>query len=129
MKNIIVKQELKTKKSRDYLWNKINSSEKISKIEGFKNSKIKKISENNYELVSKNYTVLLSFIPKKSVNQVFVGKRNFPMTWFEIIGEKNCTIVHGEYKRIPKKMSKENLKKEIEWIKKHFLEELKSIAE
>ena len=129
MKYIVVEVKLKTNKSRDYLWNKINSPKKIIRIEDFdKKSKIRKISDNNYELISKKYRVLLTFIPKKGVNQVFVGKRNFPMSWFEIKGEKNCTITHGEYKRTDSGMSKSNFKKEIEWVKKHFLEELKEIA-
>jgi len=71
---------------------------------------------------------LVNFIPKKGVNQIFIGKRNYPLTWFEIKGDKNCTIVHGEYKRIDSGMCKNNLKKEIEWLKKHFLKELEEIA-
>ncbi len=129
MKYSVVESRLKTNKSRAYLWAKINSPKKIIKIEGFdKNSKIKKISDNNYEIISKKEVILVSFIPKKAVNQTFAGKRNFPLTWFEIKGEKNCIITHGEHKRIDSGMSKKNLKKEIEWVKAHFLEELKEIA-
>ncbi len=129
MKYTIVEAKLKTKKSRDYLWNKINTAKKIIKLEGFgKDSRIRKISDNNFEVKSKKYHVLLTFIPKKGVNQTYVGKRNYPLTWFEIKGEINCTIVHGEYKRIDSGMSKNNLKKEIDWLKEHFLEELKEIA-
>jgi len=129
MKYTIVEAILKTNKSRDYLWNKVNSPKKIIKIEDFdKNSKVQKISDNNYEIISKKEIVLVSFIPKRAVNQIFVGKRNYPLTWFEIKGEKNCTITHGEYKRTDSGMSKTNLKKEIAWLKNHFLEELKEIA-
>ena len=129
MKYTIVESKLKTDKSRDYLWNKINSPKKIIKIEDFdRKSKIKKISDNNYEIISKKEIILVSFIPKKAVNQTFVGKLNYPLTWFEIKGEKKCTITHGEYKRIGSGMSTENLKKEIEWLKEHFLEELNKIA-
>ncbi len=129
MKYTIVESKLKTNKSRDYLWSKINSPQKIIKIEEFnKKSTIKRISVNNYEIISNKEIILVSFIPKRAVNQTFVGKRNYPLTWFEIKGEDNCTIVHGEYKRIDSGMSKSDLKKEIEWLKKHFLEELKEIA-
>ena len=125
----IVEVKLKTNKSRDYLWNKINSPKKIIEIEDFnKKSTVKKISDNNYEIISNKEIILVTFIPKKGVNQTFVGKRNYPITWFEIKGEKNCTITHGEYKRIDSGMSKTNLKKEIEWLKRHFLEELEFIA-
>lgn len=128
MKYAIVESKLKTNKTRSYLWNKINTPQKIVRIEEFKNAKIKKISENNFEVIAKDYHVLLTFIPKKGVNQVFIGVKNYPMTWFEIKGETNCTVVHGEYKRMDSGMSKENLKKEIEWVKNHFLEELEEIA-
>lgn len=129
MKYQKVESRLRTSKSRNYLWNRINSPKKIIKIEGFdKDSRIRKISDNNYELKTKNYgIVLLTFIPKKAVNLIFVGKKNYPLTWFEIRGEQKCTIAHGEYKRVDSGMSKAKLKKEIEWIKKHFLEELNFI--
>jgi hypothetical protein len=129
MKYEVVESKLKTNKTRNYLWNKINTPQKIIKIEEFdKHSKVRKLSENNYELISKEYHVLITFIPKKGTNLVFIGKRNFPMTWFEISGEENCTIVHGEHKRMDSGMNKTNLKLEIEWLKNHFLEELKEIA-
>jgi hypothetical protein len=129
MRYTIVEEKLKTSKSKDYLWNKINSPQKIIKIENFdKHSKVKKISTHNYEIISKKSIILVSFVPKRAVNQTFVGKRNYPLTWFEIKGEKNCTIIHGEYKRMDSGMSKTNLKKEIEWLRKHFLEELNEIA-
>ena len=128
MKYTIVESKLKTNKSREYLWNNMNTPEKIIKVEKYKKCKIKKISDNNYEIICDYGIVLLNFIPKKGVNEIFVGKKNYPLTWFEIKGEKNCTIVHGEYKRIDSGMSKANLKKEIEWLKKHFLEELNEIA-
>ncbi|NQV08559.1 hypothetical protein HQ529_01755 [Candidatus Woesearchaeota archaeon] len=125
MKYVVVESRLKTDKSRSYLWNKINSPKKIIKIENFdKNSKIKKISDNNYEVISKKDVILMSFIPKKGANLVFVGKRNYPLTWFEIRGK---TIVHGEYKKISG-MSKKNFEKEIKWLKRHFMEELMEIA-
>lgn len=81
MKYTVVESKLKTDKTRDYLWNKINSPEKIIRIEEFdKNSKVKKVSDNNYEIISGNHHVLITFIPEKGVNQTFVGRRNFPMT-------------------------------------------------
>ena len=70
----------------------------------------------------------MTVIPKKGVNLAFVAKRNYPLTWFEIKGQKNCTISHGEYKRIDSGMGKNKLKKEIEWVKEHFLEELREIV-
>tara|TARA_Y100000310_G_C20466962_1_gene708129 strand:- start:332 stop:724 length:393 start_codon:yes stop_codon:yes gene_type:complete len=130
MRYRVVESKLKTNKSRKYLWSKINNPKKIIGIEGFaKNSTIKKISENNFEVISKKYHVLLTFIPQKAVNLTFIGVKNYPLTWFEIKGENNCTITHGEYKRMDSGMSKLKLKKEIEWVKKHFLEELKEISE
>jgi len=129
MKYAIVEVKLKTNKSRDYLWNKINSPKKIIEIEDFnKKSTVRKVSDNNYEIISNKEIILVTFIPKKAVNQTFVGKRNYPITWFEIKGENNCTITHGEYKRMDSGMSKTNLKKEIEWLKRHFLKELEFIA-
>ena len=130
MKYKVVEAKLKTNKSQDYLWNNINSPIKLVKIEGFNTkSAIEQICKNSYKVMYKNDIVILTFIPKKAVHVIFVGKRNYPLTWFEIHGETNCTIVHGEYKRIDSGMSKKNLEKEIEWLKNHFLEELKMIAE
>jgi hypothetical protein len=129
MKYIVVESQLKTNKSREYLWNKINSPKKIIDIEGLhKNSSIKKISENNYEIKSKNELFVFNFISKKAANQIFIGNKNCPLTWFEIKGEKNCIITHGEYKRSDNGMSRDKFKKEVEWLKKHFLEELREIA-
>ena len=48
MKYKTIESRLKTNKSKDYLWNKINTLKKIMKLEGFKKFKIKKISGNNY---------------------------------------------------------------------------------
>jgi hypothetical protein len=130
MRYIVVEENIKTKKTREYLWDQINSPKKIIKNEDFnKKSKIRKISDNNYEIDTGEEKIILSFIPKKAVNLYFVGKRNCPMTWFEIKGEKDCVISHGEYKRIDSGMGKENLEKEIKWLRKHFLEELKKIAD
>ena len=123
MKYEVIEVKLKTNKSRTYLWNNMNTPQKVIKIEGFRDSKVRRISDNNYEIISKNDIILVTFIPEKAVNQVFVGKRNYPMTWFEIKGEKNCTIVHGEHKR-----RNANFEKDVKWLKKHFLEELKEIA-
>jgi len=130
MKYKKVEVKLKTNKSRDYLWNKINSPKKLVKIEGFNTDySPKKVCDYTYEVKYGKDVVLLTFIPKKAIHLIFVGKRNYPLTWFEIRGASNCTIVHGEHKRIDSGMSKNNLKKEIEWVKEHFLEELKVIAE
>jgi len=129
MKYKTVESKLKTNKTRAYLWNKINTPEKIIKIEKYKKAKVKKVSDNNYEVICDYGIVLLTFIPNKGVNEIFVGKKNYPLTWFEIKGDKNCVIVHGEHKRIDSGMSAKNLKKEIKWVKEHFLEELREIAE
>ncbi|MAE12998.1 hypothetical protein CMO92_00395 [Candidatus Woesearchaeota archaeon] len=129
MDYIVVESRLKTDKPRTYIWNKINTPKKIVKIEEFdENAKIKKISENTYELLSEEYHVLLTFIFARGVNQTFINKKNFPLTWFEIKGEQNCTIIHGEYKRKDPSMSRENLQKEIEEVKRHFMRELEEIA-
>ncbi|MAG08370.1 hypothetical protein CMO89_02770 [Candidatus Woesearchaeota archaeon] len=128
MKYKVVESKLKTNKSRSYLWNNMNSPEKIIKIEGYKNSRIKQVSDNNYEIICDYGVIVLNFIPNRGVNEIFVGKRNCPLTWFEIKGEKDCTITHGEYKRIDGGMSERNLKREIDWLKNHFLEELREIA-
>lgn len=130
MKYELVEVKLNTTKSRSYLWNKINSPTKLIKLEGFNaDSAVKRICEHTYKVMYKNDVVLLTFIPQKAVHEIFVGRRNYPLTWFEIQGDNNCTIVHGEYKRVDSGMSKKNLKKEITRLRKHFLEELTAIAE
>lgn len=129
MKYEMVELKLKTKKSKDYLWSRIDSPKKIIKIEGFgKESKVRKISDNNYEILSKREIILVTFIPKRGVNLIFVGEKKYPLAWFEIKEERNCIISHGVYKRRDSRVKKSNQKKEIDDIKKHFLEELKQIA-
>lgn len=124
----IIESSLKTDKTRDYLWNRINTPNKIIKVEGFeKDAKVTKISKNNYEIKDSKYRAIVTFIPKESVNLIFVGYQ-FPVAWFDIKGENNCTISHGEYKNINPRWKKANLKKEIDWLKEHFLEELQEIA-
>ena len=126
-KYAVVESKLKTDKTRKYLWNKINSPKKMIKIEGWdKDSLIKKISENNYRITSQKEIILLVFIPEKGVDIVCAGNKNWPLAWFEIKGEKNCEIIHGEYKKVFK--NKLRFKRDVEWLKKHFLKELKEIA-
>ena len=108
----MIEARLNTNESREYLWNKINTPEKIIMIEGYKNAKIKKISELNYEIKTDKIT-LITFIPNKGVNQYREGI----LSWIEIIGDINCTIVHGCYGCKEK------------WLKKHFLKELTYIVE
>ncbi|MFC1723347.1 hypothetical protein ACFL0V_04360 [Nanoarchaeota archaeon] len=129
MKYQVIESRLKTNRSADYLWNKMNSPKKIVQLEGFgPDAKITKISTNTHSIQDKKYHVLVNFIPKKAVNMTFVGKMNFPLAWFEIIGTKNCTITHGEYKWKNKKFNPTSWNKEVKWIKTHFLEELREIA-
>jgi len=128
MKYKKIEAKLKTDKSKDYLWNKMNTPKKIIKIEAFgKNTSIKKISDNNYELKSKEYLAFITFIPKKAVNLMFVYKTYSLLAWFEIKGEKKCTISHGAYRPV-KKLSLKAVKKEAEHVKEHFLEELMFIS-
>ena len=88
--------KLKTNKTREYLWKKINSVKKIIKLEEFpKNSKFKKISDNNYELHFEKRFAFLTFIPEKAINMAFIENKDSSLAWFEIKGEKNCTITHG----------------------------------
>lgn len=125
----MIEARLKTKRSRDYLWSRINSPKKMVKIEDFdRDSKITKISDNNYELISDEYEAILTFIPKKAVNITFFRQRNCPLAWFEIKGERDCIITHGAYKRIDSGKGKAALKKEFSRMKEHFLEELEDIA-
>lgn len=128
MKYKTIESKLKTKKSRDYLWDKINTPKKIMEIEGFKKSRIKKISENNYEFYTGRFG-FLTFIPKLGINITFINKNDdSSLAWFEIMGEKNCTLIHGNHVRVDKdngKWLKDNKQK----IEKHFLEELREIVE
>jgi hypothetical protein len=121
MKHKIIEVKLRTSRSINWLWNKINTPKKIIRIESFENAKVKKISLNNYEIRSKKYHVLLTFIPKKGVNLNFINQKDFPLTWFEI---KKGSITHGEYKMVNKK----NFNKEVKWLKEHFLKELRDIV-
>lgn len=104
--------KLKTNKTRDYLWNKINTPKKIIKLEDFpKNSKFKKISENNYEFHAGKWFGFLTFIPKSGVNMAFIKNNDSSLAWFEIKGNKNCTIAHGTSVRIDLDKGK--------WYKEH----------
>ena len=128
MKYKEIESKLKTKKSRGYLWNKINTPNKIIKVEQFpKSSKVKKISKNNYELHFGKRFAFLTFIPNSGVNLTFIENKDSSLAWFEIKGEKNCEIVHGTSVRMDidkGKWFKNNEKK----IKEHFIEELEVIA-
>ncbi len=118
---------LKTSKSKDYLWNKINTPKKMMRIEEFKKFKIKKISKNNYEVITPKRFFWLTFIPKSGVNLTFIKNDDSSLAWFEIRGEKKCTIIHGTSIRVDDdngKWYKNNFKK----LKKHMLEELVEIA-
>jgi hypothetical protein len=128
MKYKCLKIKLKTNKTREYLWKKINTPKKLMKIENFpKNSKINKISENNYEFYFGKRFIFLTFVPKIGVNMSFIKNNDSSLTWFEIKGEKNCTIIHGISLRVDNFNGKwyENNKKS---LKKHFKEELKEWA-
>ena len=128
MTHKVVESRIHTNKSREYLWNKMNTPEKLIEIEEFGlKTTVKKISDNNFELKSKEYHVLATFIPNKGVNQLYLFKDYSLLTWFEIKGEKNCTIAHGEYMPALNNTPEELQEKE-RWLKEHFLEELKYIA-
>ncbi len=120
--------KLKTNKSRDYLWKRMNTPEKIMEIESFKKFKIQKISENNYQVTTSKRFFFLTFIPKSGINLTFINLGDdSSFAWFEIIGEKNCTIAHGNSVRVDNdkgKWYKENFNS----AKKHMLDELKEIA-
>ena len=63
------------------------------------------------------------------INITFINKNDdSSLAWFEIMGEKNCTLIHGNHVRVDKdngKWLKDNKQK----IEKHFLEELREIVE
>ena len=128
MKYKEIVSKLKTNKSQDYLWNKINTPKKIIKIEGFpKSSKTKRISKNNYEFHFGKRFGFLTFVPKSTVNMIFIEDSDSSLAWFEIKGNKNCEVIHGTSVRTDEdkgKWFKENENK----IKKHFIEELKEVA-
>ena len=123
-----IEEKLKTNKTRDYLWGKINTPKKIMKIENFpKNSKFKRISKNNYQGRFGKRFGFITFIPSKSVNITFIEENDSSLAWFEIEGISNCKIIHGTSVRVDVdkgKWYKENKKK----IKKHFIGELKEWA-
>ena len=123
-----IESKLKTNKSRNYLWNRMNTINKIIKIEGFpKNSKYKKISENNYECQFGKRFTFLTFIPKSGFNMFFVYEKDMSLAWFEIKGEKNCTIIHGNHVRVDNDKGKWH-KDHFKSAQKHFMEELQEIA-
>ena len=78
-----IESTLKTNKSRAYIWNRINTPKKIMKIEEFKKFKIKKISENNYEVTTPKRFFWLTFIPKSGINLTFIKKDDSSLAWFE----------------------------------------------
>jgi hypothetical protein len=127
MKYKTIQVRLKTDKPRSYLWKKINTPSKIIKIEGFKKTKIKKISENNYEFYFGKRFGFITFVPEKAVNLTFILEKDSSLAWFEIKGKKNCEIIHGTAIRVDldPKWYKDNKKR----LEEHFLEELKQIAE
>ncbi|MBT4376161.1 hypothetical protein HOD29_02195 [archaeon] len=120
--------KLKTNKTREYLWEKINTPKKLIKLEHFpKNSKFKKISENNYEFYFGKRFAFLTFVPNSGVNMSFIENNDSSLAWFEIKGEKNCTIIHGTSVRMDDddgKWYRKNKKS----MGKHFMEELKEWA-
>ena len=127
MKYKEIVSKLKTNKTRGYLWNKINTPSKVMKIEEFKKFKAKKISENNYAITTPKRFFFLTFIPKIGINMAFIEDDDSSLAWFEIKGNKNCTIIHGTSVRMDVdngKWFRENKKK----MEKHFLEELEVIA-
>ena len=128
MKYKKIESKLKTNKSRDYIWNKINTPKKIMKIEGFNKFKINKISDNNYQITTPKRFFFLTFVPNLAVNLTFINKDDdSSLAWFEIKNDKNCTIVHGNSVRVDDDKGKwyRDNKKSLE---QHFLEELNEIA-
>ena len=124
-----IEVKLETNKSREQLWNKINSPEKLIKIENLSSETIiTKISDNNYELKSNKYHILVTFIPETAVNQIYIYETYSLLTWFEIKGEYNCIIAHGEFKPLSGNLSEKKLNLEIKELKQHFIEELEFIV-
>lgn len=128
MKYREIVSKLKTNKSREYLWNKINNPKKILTIENFKKYKLDKLSENNYKVKTPKRFFFLTFIQQLGVNLTFINKNDdSSLAWFEIKGKKNCTLIHGNSVRVDDDNGmwyKENFKK----TKGHMLMELKEIA-
>lgn len=128
MKYKKIESKLKTNRSRTFLWNKINTTKKVMKIEGFKKFKIKKISENNYQITTPKRFFFLTFIPKSGINLTFINKNDdSSLAWFEIKGEKNCTIIHGNSVRIDADKGKW-YKDHSMGAKKHMLDELNEMS-
>ncbi len=128
MKYKEIVSKLKTNKSKDYLWNKINTPKKMMKIEGFKKFKIKKISENNYKVTTPKRFFFITFIPKSEADLIFFNEGgDSSFAWFEIKGEKNCEILHGNSVRIDQDNGKW-YKTYFNSAKKHMLNELKEIS-
>lgn len=124
----VIESKLETDKPRDYLWSKIDTPEKIMKIEKFKEFKIKKISENNYEITTPKRFLFLTFIPKSGVNLTFINKNDdSSLAWFEIKGDNECTLVHGNSVRVDLDNGEWH-KSHLKSVEKHFLEEIKEIA-
>jgi len=123
-----IEVSLQTNKTRDYLWEKLNTPEKIIQIEQFeKPVSTRQISQQNYELRFGKRLGFIALLPKKGVNMTFILEKDSSIAWFEIIGQENCELVHGTSVRIDDdngQWLKENKKK----IKEHFLEELAEIA-
>ena len=127
MEYAVIESRLKTDKSRDYLWSKMNSPEKIIEIEGFKDTKVKRLSEHNYELYFGKRYGFLTFIPRTGVNLTFFLDNDSSLAWFEIIGEEDCELVHGTAVRTD--ADDGNWYKEHKArVEQHFLEELSFIA-
>lgn len=88
--------KLKTNKLRKELYERINSPEKIIELEDFPDTSFyTKISENNHILYFKRKFAFLTFIEGCGVNMAFIQDNDSSFAWFEILGEKNCTVVHG----------------------------------
>lgn len=119
---------LKTNKTRDYLWRKINTPKKLFKLEEFKKiSGLKRISENNYQFYFGERFAFLTFIPNIGVNMTFLFDNDSSLAWFEIKGDNNCVISHGTSVRVDDdkgKWYKENKK----IMKNHFMQELREWA-
>lgn len=103
---------LKTNKTREYLWKKINTPKKLIKLEEFRKvSNLKKMSENNYQFYFGKRFAFLTFIPEKGVTMNFIEDNDSSLAWFEIKGEQNCIITHGTSVRVDLDNSK--------WYNKH----------
>lgn len=125
MKYKEISVSLKTNKSSNYLWGKINTPKRLFKLEEFRKvSGLKRISENNYQFYFNKRFAFLTFIPEIGVNMTFILDDDSSLAWFEIKGKNNCVISHGTSVRVDDDNGKW-YKKNKKIISNHFMKELK----